>query len=490
MLPHSSEEDANGAESINTKKCDKDNMDYQEYEIDLHKVLYKACMKWRSIIVIGIIAALLLAGKEAFDGLSVLNDEEKLTNAQVSFEREHSSWESQETVLLSKIENLQNEKERQEEYNEKSLLMDIDPLNEYYGSFSLYVDSGYKVDPSLTMQNIDYTGRILSAYSRYMNSGELYEYMLANTNITDEQKYLKEVLTFGTNADSAMINVTAVGKSSEQVQELLTLVKNGIAEKYDVINNTVDDHTYTIVNETDYSYINYNLQDTQKENIDKIAEINTKIQEVNLDLEKWKAQNEPQFQYSSMRILKNAIKKAIIGGVVGCVLAFCWFAAASILGQGFSDEKLALCAGKGARLVGTVYTDKASKPLKGIDRIISKVFGERTVFPDFERSCALAGSNAKSMAAAAGEQRMALIGALDEDLLKDIGSRMQASSEGCSIDVLGNILSDPDAVNKLGEYSSVAVAAAEKTNNLSQVSRQFELLKIWGKNVMGAVVVK
>ncbi|MBQ1888848.1 MAG: hypothetical protein II166_09280, partial [Firmicutes bacterium] len=115
-------------------------MNNQNYEIDLRKLLYRSCMQWRRIIIGAIVVALILAGKEAWDGFSVLRDPEKLAQEEISFEREHSSWESQETVLSSKIENLENEKARQEEYNEKSLIMAIDPLDEYYGSFSLYID--------------------------------------------------------------------------------------------------------------------------------------------------------------------------------------------------------------------------------------------------------------------------------------------------------------------------------------------------------------
>ena len=464
-------------------------MNNQDYEIDLRKVLFRTCMQWRKIVIGAVAVALLLAGKCAFDGFRVLNDSERFAQEQLSFEREHSSWESQETVLSSKIENLENEKARQEEYNEKSLIMAIDPLDEYYGSFSLYIDSGYKVVPGMSMQNIDYTGRILSAYSRFLTGGELYEYMLANTNLTDEQKYLKEVMSFSVNQDAAMINVNAYGSSADQVQELLTLAKNGIAAKYDTINRTVDDHRYSIVNEVAYSYINYDLQDTQKKNLDIVAEYNTSIQDVNLQLKEWQAQSEPRFQYTASRIVKLAIKKAILGGIVGAVVVFCWFAVKNVLGHAFYEDRLELCFGSGARIIGTVFKSSNMNRPFFIDRIIYGLFGESISRQSFESSCALAGSTMAGMVSGA-DTRIAIIGAAEIGTLNSIVEKMQSASERCRFDAVGDILQDPNAVNSLSSYDVVAVAAFEKENDIDQISRQFELLRAWNKNILGAIIVK
>jgi hypothetical protein len=465
-------------------------MDYQEYEIDLHKVLFRSCMKWRKIILIGIIVGLLLGGKQVIDDLMVLNDDEAYTAAQINFDRQHSAWESAETSLNAQIENLTNQKARQEEYNEKSLIMAIDPMDEYYGSFSLYVDSGYQIDPTLGMQNLDYTSRILSAYNRYLTGGELYEYMLANTNLTDEQKYLKEVIGVSVNYDSAMITVSAIGADADIVQELLNLVKNGIAGQYQLVNDAVGQHTYTLVNEVAYSYVNYSLEDTQKDNRDKLAAFDTSIQSINESLEKWKVTPEPRFMYSPSKIFTSTVKKCIIGGIIGVVLGFCWYAAKSILGQDFSEEKLALCAGRDAKIIGFVYPGDSSKSLRGIDKLIARIFGERSSFPDFTSSAAITGSTAGSMAEANGSKKIALVGAIDPKLLESIGAEMAKSSGDCGVDVLGSILSDANAVSDLKQYDCVAIAVQEKVNNITQVSRQFELLKIWGKRALGAVIIR
>ncbi len=465
-------------------------MEYQEYEINIHKLLYRVCRKWRKILIFAIIVAIGLASTELIEGFSVLHDEELFTIAETTFQREHDAWESKGMMLQSKIDTLSADKLRQEDYNEKSIFMHIDPMDEHIGMFSIYIDSGYMVDPTLSRQNLDFTDRILSAYNKYLSGGELYEYMITQTDLFDDQRFLKEIMDINVANDAAMITVSIRGKSSDQVNSLLNMVKKGIAEQYDKINETVHEHTYTIVNEIEYSYINYTLEDNQAANYDKIANINTQIAEINMQMEEWRAQDEPSFRYITSKVIKRAIKKAILGGIAGCIMAFVFLAAVDMFGRKFVDDKLSLCGGKNAVCLGTVNYGKSAEPSRGIDKLVDIFFGERKVIDSFETGCALAGSTVMNIAHAAKADSVALIGEVGTDLLSSLGSGMAASSEDCAIVPLGDILSQPAAVEALKNYRYVAIAASEGKSTLEDVKRQFELLKLWGKDVLGTVILR
>ena len=85
---------------------------------------------------------------------------------------------------------------------------------------------------------------------------------------------------------------------------------------------------------------------------------------------------------------------------------------------------------------------------------------------------------------------IAIIGAAEIGTLNSIVEKMQSASERCRFDAVGDILQDPNAVNSLSSYDVVAVAAFEKENDIDQISRQFELLRAWNKNILGAIIVK
>ncbi|MBR0139212.1 MAG: hypothetical protein IJM17_02875 [Firmicutes bacterium] len=379
---------------------------------------------------------------------------------------------------------MQADREVQVESNRKSPLFNLDLQNVYQGSFSMYVDA------AAVPGNVDYTNRILSAYSVYLNGSEFYQYLLENGGFSAEQRYLREILEVSTDIDSSTVNVNAVGSSAEEVQTLLDVAKDAMEQKHIVIDRSIADHKLSLLGESLYSGPDSSLAEKQSAADMAIAGIDKTLKERNKELSDLKAQGEPIFEYSNAALVKSALKPVIIGAVAGAGLAFCWFAAKSISSRRFNDDKLPLCGGAPVPIIGTVYRKNSGKTFKGLDRLISRLFGERDDFPSAELSCALAGSGASALAAAAGIDSIALVGDADGETLKALANAMQAASPSCRIEAAGNILEDPAAVNALASFGSVIIAAFEEIDYTERVSRQCCLIKAWKKDLLGTVIVK
>ena len=460
----------------------------QEREIDLIAVLYRALKEWRKAIACGVILGLLFGAFAVFKSAQVLRDEEKLAAAQATFEIEHLGWEAEETTLKAQMENLRTEKSRQLAYNQESILMKIDPLNEYAGTLEIYVDSEYKISPELTFQNIDYTNRILSAYSSYLTGGELYDYILEKSGLATDRKYIQEILSCTVDYGASNIIVTAIGSSEKDVSAVLELVKAGFAEKYEVINSTVSSHKYAVTAETLYTKVDFDLEDRQKENRDNISVIDQSMQEVNAELIKWKAKPEPQFEYEAMEIFKEFVKKGLIGGIAGVVIVCGYYCVAAALSGKYTTDNLAYCTPQGTKALGIVYEDRPRRRLGKIDRLIARMFGKETEASGFAESCALVGSNISNIAKtldSAASIKIALVGKVDPALAASMATRM-----GAGVCYAGDITSSVAASEALSDYDYAVIAAAEDRNSMDEVSLQWELLKGWGKEIIGVVTIR
>ena len=265
-----------------------------EQEIDLKWLIYRVLRGWRTIVVWAIIVGVVL-GVGSF-GLNYvkINDPGYIEAEQENFEREHTSWVATGENFKAQLENIAEARAEQEEYNEKSVLMQIDPLREFHASFELYVNYDYRIMPDMTYQNIDLSDRILKAYATYMTNGELYQKIIDGVSFDIERRYLSEILEVSIDYNTNMISVSVTQQSAEYCQEILAIGKAALLEKYNDVKSTIAEHTLSDINASAYETVNLALQETQKENRQRITDLDMSLQEVNEEYLKWKRQPEPQ----------------------------------------------------------------------------------------------------------------------------------------------------------------------------------------------------
>ena len=183
-----------------------------EFEINLKDMLYRIFVQWRNILRGAIVIAIIMAGYRFVQGLQLQFNAEKLTKAEKKYQIEYNDYLATGERLERQMANLQDDSVQQQIYNKKSVLMKIDPLEKWVGSFVLYMNANYQIDLSQTFQNTDPTQRILLAYNGYLSSGEFYTALVDRSDIVDEIRFLTEIFTSSIDTDSLTITVTAVGK--------------------------------------------------------------------------------------------------------------------------------------------------------------------------------------------------------------------------------------------------------------------------------------
>lgn len=462
-----------------------------EQEIDLKWLLYRVLRAWRKIAVWAIVIAL-VAGVGSFALTTIKMLDPEYAEAQLqNFEREHASWVATGANLEAEIENLQDSREKQTEYNENSVLMKINPLREYNASFELYVDYDYQINPSLTYQNTDLSDRIIKAYATYMTNGEMYRYIIENLSYDMELRYFKEI--FGVSADytNNMISISVRHESAEKCQEILKLASQALKDKYTSVCETIDDHTLREMNSASYEAVNFGLESTQKANIKYISEVDIALQEKNEEYLEWKKEPEPTYEYTNWEIIKNSIKVIIIAGIIGAVVVAVVVAFAALLsGTLLNPEDLKKRFG--LRVIGELPCNRAKKPFAFVSRWFTAFGGITRTPEEYELLAKVAGTGIKSELASREDakewKQIAFTGTVGEEEMSRFLAALQMDAAYTVVSA-ANVLTNAESIQKVATADCVVLVEKQEETKLADIAKELEAIKAWNKTVLGAIVL-
>ena len=461
----------------------------ETYEMDLKWLLYRVLCAWRRIAVWAMIIGVMLGiGSFALNFIKI-SDPEYLEAAKTNFEREHASWVATGENFEQQLANIEEAKQEQEEYNEKSVLMQIDPLREFHASFELYVNYDYQIMPDMAYQNIDLSDRILKAYATYMTNGELYQHIIDNVSFEIERRYLSEILGVSVDYNTNMISVSVTQQSSEYCQEILNIVKEALQTKYADVNATIAEHTLSTTNSSAYETVNLGLQEIQKANRQAITNLDISMQETNEAYLEWKKKPEPEAEYTLIEVIKNSIKLLIIGGIVGAVVVAVIIAFGALMsGKLLNPEDLKNRFG--LRVVGQLPAKRVKKPFAFVSRWFYKFGGITTKPEDYDRLAKMVGSSIKSdLASREGDwKKVAFTGTVSSEELKAAVDAMGLGKE-FSVVCAADVLTNAESIEKVAEADCVVLVEKQEQSVLADITKELEALKAWNKTVLGAVVV-
>ncbi len=477
-----------------------------ERELNLMWLLYRVLRGWKSIIIWTIVGAL-VAGVAGFGlvGLKLIDDE-YMEEAQQAFDRKHAAWWAMKEDYRIRLEKLEESKARQEEYNEKSIMMDIDPMKKTVASFELYVKYDYTIDPNLTVQNPDLSNRILRSYATYMTNGEMYQYIMNNLDYEIEMRYLTEILGISVDYSNNFITVSVVHVDDESCQQILTLARTGIESRTAQIAADIDEHSISLSNQTSYETIDNGLKDAQEANIKAVTDIDTSINALNQARLKWEAGDvepaegqdeddvltgiEPVFEYSPMEIAKDVLKKAIIGAAVGFVLPIVYLCVISILsGKLLNPEDMKTRFG--LRVIGLLPTDNTKRAVSGLSAQIAKLGGVKIKQTQYPVLAKMIGSSIASEAAGReGSESWKTIAFTGTGTSEEMEKAVAAMGiTGYSVVCAPGVLTDSASIDKVAAADCVVLVEAQEKAAVSDIEKELEALAAWKKPVLGAVVL-
>ena len=473
-----------------------------DFEIDLKDMLYRIFVQWRGILRGAVVIAIIMAGFRFIQGLQLQFNVEELTKAENKYQIEYDDYLATGERLERQIANLQDDSVQQQIYNEKSALMKIDPLEKWVGSFVLYLNANYQIDPSLTFQNTDPTQRMLLAYNGYLSSGEFYTAILDRSDIVDEIRFLTEILTRSINTDSSTITVTAVGKSSEDVTNLLNIVKELLYSKYETYQTTLGDHTIEFLTESLYSTIDLELDEQQKANRLKINEITNQIGELNLEQEEWSKKPQPQANFGMSYTIKQTVKSGILGGIVGLAVMFVCFALVYVFSSVIkTDSDMAVMS---VPVLGDIFRkapdrketkieqwiDRWIMDKSGLKRWVTQSIGGRNWDISVKVQDQLVVSNVNAVLKENNLSKAVFVSTLNPESSQEIVKKLNSVDKNIPCVLAGNILREPDTSKNLIDDTKVILLSKRYETKIDDILKTKSVLKASGKAIIGSVILE
>lgn len=459
-------------------------MNEQEKEINLKRLFYKACRGWRVAVVAALIGAFVIGGTKCAIELARVGDPEVIEARQRAYEGELAVHQQKGDLIEKEIEDMEDTLVQQKEYNENSVLMKIDPYNEWLGSVDFYVETDWQVLPEQSIQAQNPANQIVRVYSTYITNGELYQYIIERLDAPMEIRYLREVLTASADATNYLIHFSVRGTSQAECQKILGLIEEGMRAKQMEITESVKDFKLLTTNSSTYSQINYSLEETQKNNKKVIEDCTTGISAKNFELIEWEEEGkkieEPVL--GRRAAVKTGIKTAILVALVIGFLILGYYGVGYLVSKYVQDREEFDNWGV---YVAELPRSYKKKPFAWVDRLIGKWFLGDVKASEYETRLSAA---AKQMGEAAKlsfdttEPKLALVGDLPAEELNALAEAMSKvkTARRVNFTVAGNPVLDAGAIDSILFADGIVLVAKQeysKRETAYQIKAQAEELK-------------
>ncbi len=459
-------------------------MNEQEKEINLKRLCYKALKNWRKAALVAIIGALVLGGTKMGVEMAKISDPEVVEKRQRMYEGELAKYQQEGDEILKAIDDLEASLVRQTEYNEESVIMKVDPYEDWRGSIDFYVETDWQILPELSVQAQNPANQIVRVYSTYITNGELYQYVLDRMGSDMEIRYLQEMMSASADANNYLIHFSVRGVSQAECQQLLTYIEEGMKAKQAEILSSVGEFKLLTTNSSTYSQINYDLEQTQKNNVKAIEDMNTALSAKQFELIEWEEKEEdievPVVNTSDA--VKAGIKMAILTGIVLGVVVLLYYGVRYITSKFIQDREE--FDGWGV-FVAELPKKCEKRAFRWIDRIVGNWFLGNVYASEYEVRLTAAAKHiceAAKLSFETEEPKLVLVSDMKKEELDAFAEALQRSKAvaGVRLTVAGNPLLTAEAIDDVLSADGVVLVAKQeesKRESVYQIKAQVEKLQ-------------
>ena len=461
-----------------------------EEEINLSAMILNICLRWRVFLIVMIAFAVVLGGTKLSMNVQGLKDPEAVERMKAEYEDAMTAYEAEGVALKTQLSENQRNLQLQTDYNNKSILMKIDPRNEWSSSMNLYIDTNYQIMPGSSIQNENPAYKIVYAYYDYYNSGEFFTTVMDKLSFdVGELKYLKEVLRVSFDISRYAITINVVADTEEHSEELVRVAGDAFHSRYQFVKSSLCEHTLKNSDVVSYTQVNtdreaYQLAQKNLENewLQNVPELNEKYRD-------WEnRESSIERPIVDMRgAVRRGLKWIVIAAAIGFfVCAVIFFLKYLLSGAIREAGNLGLHACVLAEL-------PAQKKRKNpIDRLICRLFGVVIKESEYDsRVEAMALSLGKMLDAKQCENAtVAFVGDVKGEELKGLTDQIAKTLAGKhKIVTAGNMIVDPAAAKAAYEADAVVMVVKQNASKRKTYVQFCEKLSACKVQALGTVLM-
>ncbi len=454
----------------------------KEVEISVKGLIFYILKCWKSILVGGIVGALVIGGLHSLNEVSTNQDTSDV-------QAEMNISDSDKDYIDSLYANLNNLRQLNNERRE-SLIMNIDPRNAYRGDVTYMI----------SVSDAETIGGLIQAYGQFLTSSEFKNFLIEKTELTSFDINETIALSYGHvgyTTTTSSINIKILADNEENAEGIVSAIKDYIVDKRSVLEKNGFEHDLVLIvesissgNDTDIlanqSRISSEIQSRdlavldaenglkgiQKEYYESLASDG--------DLNSSESLNvlDTQDQKSSPISLKHILLGAFLGFFVICGIHFVIYLIANRV-----DEEDDIEAIFNTSFLGIV-------PGKDYGKLLFKLrnIGKRTF--DFDESIKLISSRIAMMLQKGNSKKIGIVGCGIRNNTEQIATKLSESLAKYGIETL--IVDDPLystlSAEKLEKLSDIVILEKVGKTYRSEMWNEKELATKLGINIVGIVL--
>ena len=423
--------------------------------ISIKEILAVVIKRGFAILCAAVVFAALLGGLQGVKKLAGVRSPEN-TPEKVAERNEETmkAYQIQHDMLEAAIEKAQYKQDKQKEYNTESLFMQLDPYDKYRSYVLLAVT---EVDENAFQQVYDQEGtpvdyvvsKILNQYEAYWNNLDIMGELANNPYPDSKEKYIREIAKVA-ETDGGILAISVNAQTAAEASMLCDSIYESILLVQPTIAQATYAHALTVVDSGTKNEIDYEMAKNQIINLENVDTYQMEIEENKYEMKNLKKPSEESVLTMST-VVKSAVKWAIIGGVVGFVMACAFVWLMYILSDGVETSRQA------EAILGVPYYGSAAKKGNLFVRLADRFVGERC-WKDQEQAVCYIAENAK--ARMDGLQKIALLSTLAV-CEEDAGVAMVLKAlrdQGHTVTFAAKAEENPAAIAALRESDCVILA--------------------------------
>lgn len=452
--------------------------------VTLKELAAIAVRRGRLAVILALILAILLGGWRA---CSLFKESRSKDNSPEKIEERYQealkTYEDTRASLEKQITQAESQLESQQEYNDKSLLMEIDPYNKAVTTINFAitdVDEGaFQQVFRLENTPIDFIiSKIQSQYMILWDSLDLHDSLSYAPRAGMEDKYLREIVTLS-RADGGCLTLTVFGTSEGEARKLADSAYNCLLELQSVISEGSYLHRFATLASVTKIVVDENLGPTQTANLDRITSYTENIEALNKQLEDM-AEPKREEAFSISTLLLSTLKYAVLGAAAGVLLALVLTLAGYIFRNRVETSRQ-LEEGLAIPFLGSM-----ARPGSIWNRLADRILGER-IWPDETQALRYISSNAKLLLPASGTVLLASTLPLDAAAVQPVAKVLEG--KGRTVRFVGSANSSPEMAEALEECGCVVLAERAGVSRWDALTALRALAKSLDKPVDGFVML-
>lgn len=440
------------------------NIKYRDIETSLRDLLAAVLHGGRLVLILGLVCALLLGGRELLNPgeVSVQPTEEFLQTIE-KYEQDKLTLENALALEQRELNNLQT-------YMQNSKRMQLDPNNKSVSTLVLAIS--VETEKETAYHTI--LSQIQEQYTGLMKGFDLTQFTKGTEYEDVPDKYLREVIELDSSYVGAL-TLTVAGNEAADGQKIVSNIYTALQEKKSAVEAVSYAHQLSRLSDVATRIeVDLALEREQTEKLDKLENLRLSVLKLQGDLE---ALTKPTVATPKNEI----VKTTVIGGMVGVILAVVWL----VLRQMFAGKIT------GSRQMVEVFQlsciGNTIRP-KGIwPRLAQLVVGERT-WKNTQDALDYIQGNAEAYLPEQGSVALVTtLTQLDAAAVENVGKAL--SREGRQVVIVQDLFHNPKGLKAICDSEGVVLLEKAYQSKMIAISEAVNQVKELGKPVYGFIVM-